>query len=448
MLTRELDNFIKHFYATSPNALLLTGARQTGKTFAVREFGKTFESFIEVNFIERPEAVGIFSSAHSPEDILTRLSLFTEQPFIEGRTLVFFDEIQRCPEILTGLKFLVDQGKYRYILSGSLLGVELKDIRSVPVGYLGIKEVYPLSLREFAENMKVSDRVLALLEDCFRERRQVDEVIHSKMMELFRLYLIVGGMPAAMEAYIETGNLSTVMQIQKDIVALYRQDISQYSDDKLKIKEIFDLIPSELDAKNKRFIMKTLNQHAKFNRYADSFLWLKDAGVAIPVYNVSAPCVPLRLSETRNLFKLFSNDVGLLAAQYADGIQIKILSGETSINYGAVFENAVAQELLCHGFAPYYFNSKQQGEVDFMVQREGVVLPIEVKSGKDYKRHSALTNLLSTTNYDIPEAIVLAPGNVSQNGRILYLPSYMVMFLTPGTLPAGVYRPDFSALTL
>lgn len=448
MLKRDLNQYIEQFYASSRNALLLTGARQTGKTFAIRHFGKSYRSFIEINFIDRPEAIALFESATSAQDLLRRLTLLTDQPLIEGETLIFFDEIQRCPDILTALKFLVDDGRFRYILSGSLLGVEMKNIRSVPVGYMSIKDVFPLDFREFAENMGVKADIISYLEKCMTDVTPVDTLIHDKMMELHRLYLIVGGMPAAMNEYVVASNLGNVIRIQQDIISLYKADITQYAGiDKLKIKEIFDLIPSELDAKNKRFILKSLNEHAKYDRYADSFLWLKDVGVAIPVYNVDEPRIPLKLSETRNLFKLFSNDVGLLAAQYADGIQIKILSGDTAINFGSVFENLVAQELLCHGFTPYYYNNKRRGEVDFLVQRDGEALPIEVKSGKDYLRHSALTNLMADSPYDIPESIVLCHGNVCRDGKILYLPAYMVMFLRPAPAPSGIYRPDFSLLT-
>lgn len=382
MLKRDLNQYIEQFYASSRNALLLTGARQTGKTFAIRHFGKSFRSFIEINFIDRPEAIALFESATSAQDLLRRLTLLTDQPMIEGETLIFFDEIQRCPDILTALKFLVDDGRFRYILSGSLLGVEMKNICSVPVGYMSIKDVFPLDFREFAENMGVKADIISYLEKCMTDVTPVDTLIHDKMMELLRLYLIVGGMPAAMNEYVVASNLGNVIRIQQDIISLYKADITQYAGiDKLKIKEIFDLIPSELDAKNKRFILKSLNEHAKYDRYADSFLWLKDAGVAIPVYNVDEPRIPLKLAETRNLFKLFSNDVGLLAAQYADGIQIKILSGDTAINFGSVFENLVAQELLCHGFTPYYYNNKRRGGFSCPARRRGIADRGEVGQG-------------------------------------------------------------------
>lgn len=286
MLYRTLTSFIKNYYHTSRNALLLTGARQTGKTFSVRHFGESFASFIEINFIENPEAIDIFKNITSADEILTRLSLFSDKPLIKGKTLIFFDEVQECDSVITALKFLVEEGSYRYILSGSLLGVELKDIKSEPVGFMGIKEVFPLTIEEFFINLGVNRRILDSLKDIWRNPRPIDEIVHRKLLEIFRLYLIVGGMPAAVAEYVQSNNLKSVIEIQKDIIALYRRDISKYADShKLIIKEIFDIIPSELDAKNKRFILKSLNSHAKFERYKDSFLWLTDAGVALPVYN-------------------------------------------------------------------------------------------------------------------------------------------------------------------
>lgn len=447
MLYRKIADHIKEFYKTSKNALLLTGARQTGKTYSIRNFGKQYKNFVEINFIEHPEYVDVFKNITSADDIILRLSAIVNTPLTEGDTLIFFDEVQRCDNLITAIKFLVNDGRYRYILSGSLLGVELKNISSQPVGYLSIKEVFPLDFEEFIVNLGVSEPVRNQLQKCWADGISVDSIIHERMMQLFRLYVVVGGMPAAVNEYVTSNNLTNVINIQKDIVALYRMDISQYAErDKLKIKEIFDLIPSELDAKNKRFILKNLNEHAKYNRYQDSFLWLKDAGVVIPVYNVTEPTEPLKLSETRNLFKLFSNDVGLLASQYADGIQLKIINGSGEINYGSVYENVVAQELLCHGIPPYYYNNKQRGEIDFVVSFHGGVLPIEVKSGKDYSRHSALTNLMAGSPYKLKNAIVLCNGNVQTAGNITYLPVYMVMYLKPADVNPGVYKIDLSGL--
>lgn len=360
MLKRKIDHYIKRYYETTRNALLITGARQIGKTYSIRQFGKSFKSFVEINFIDNPEAVDVFKGAKGSADILFRLSAMTTIPLIKGETLIFFDEVQKCPEMVTAIKFLVDEGSYRYILSGSLLGVELKDLRSEPVGYMGIKDMYPLDFEEFISCVGINDKIIDSLRNAWESRVAVDEFVHSKIMELFRLYLVVGGMPAAVSKYIESNNLQAVMAVQQDIIRLYKRDIAQYDpDNKLYIEEIFNLIPPELNAKNKRFILKKLNENAKFERYQNSFLWLKNAGVALSVYNVEEPKIPLLLARSRNLFKLFQNDIGLLAAQYAEGIQLRIIRGEKNINFGSVYENAVAQELVAHGIDPYYYNNKK-----------------------------------------------------------------------------------------
>ena len=447
MLNRKIDKYLIEYYQKSGNALLITGARQVGKTYSIREFGKGFKSFIEINFIENPDAVGLFKDAKGSTDILMRLSTITNVPMIKGDTLIFFDEVQECPDIVTAIKFLVDEGSYRYILSGSLLGVELKDIRSVPVGYMGVKEMFPLDFEEFITCVGINENVIATVKEAWTKRRPVDDFIHNKMMELFRLYLIVGGMPAAVSKYLESNNLQEVLAVQQEIIQLYKKDIAKYDpDNKLYIEEIFNLIPPELNAKNKRFILKRLNENAKYARYENSFLWLKNAGVAIPVYNVEEPKVPLLLARSRNLLKLFLNDIGLLAAQYADGIQVRIIKGDKDINFGSIYENAVAQELVAHGFEPYFYNSKKRGEIDFVIENDGKVLPIEVKSGKGYVYHRALSNIMDCEEYDLPEALVLNNDNLTVEGRITYVPVYMVMFIVKSDPSVTQYRVDISEL--
>lgn len=447
MLKRKIDNQIKHHYETTRNALLITGARQTGKTYSIREFGKTFRHFVEINFIETPEAVTLFKGAKNSNDILLRLSALTSVPLVKGETLVFFDEVQQCPDIVTAIKFLVDDGSYRYILSGSLLGVELKDLRSEPVGYMGVKEMYPLDFEEFISCVGINDTVINALHEAWRNRRAVDTFVHGKIMELFRLYLVVGGMPAAVNKYIESNNLQEVMAIQQDILRLYKRDITRYDpDNKLYIEEIFKLIPPELNAKNKRFILKSLNEHAKFERMANSFLWLANAGVALPVYNVEEPKMPLLLARSRNLFKLFQSDIGLLACQYAEGIQMRVIKGDKDINFGSIYENAVAQELVAHGITPYYYNNKKRGELDFVVELAGKVLPIEVKSGKAYETHRALSNIMACDEYDLPEAIVFNNDNLRVDGKIVYAPVYMAMFLEKDNTAPTFYKVDLTGL--
>lgn len=447
MIKRKVDDFIRHYYENTRNALLVTGARQIGKTYSIRQFGKTFKSFVEINFIEMPEAVDLFKGAKSSNDILLRLSAIASVPLVKGETLVFFDEVQQCPDIVTAIKFLVEDGSYRYILSGSLLGVELKDLRSEPVGYMGVKEMFPLDFEEFILCIGVGDSVIGSLREAWRNRTAVDKFVHSKIMELFRLYLIVGGMPAAVNKYIESNNLQEVSAVQQDIISLYKRDIAKYdTDSKLYIEEIFSLIPPELNAKNKRFILKRLNETTKFDRVENSFLWLTNAGVALPVYNVEEPKIPLLLARSRNLFKLFQSDIGLLASQYADGIQMRIIKGDKDINFGSIYENAVAQELVAHGIVPYYYNSKKRGELDFVIELAGKVLPIEVKSGKDYEMHRALSNIMDCKEYDLPEAVVFNNDNLHVAGKITYAPIYMVMFLERDNLAPAFYKVDISGL--
>lgn len=447
MIKRKIDSYIRHYYENTRNALLVTGARQTGKTFSIRQFGKTFRSFVEINFIEMPEAVALFKGAKSSSDILLRLSAITPVPLIKGETLIFFDEVQQCPDIVTAIKFLVDEGSYRYILSGSLLGVELKDLRSEPVGYMGVKTMYPLDFEEFISCVGINDSIIRALREAWLNRTAVDEFVHGKMMELFRLYLVVGGMPAAVSRYTESNNLQEVMAVQQDIIRLYKRDFAQYDpDNKLYIEEIFNLIPPELNAKNKRFILKRLNEHAKFDRIEHSFLWLANAGVAIPVYNVEEPKVPLLLARSRNLFKLFQSDIGLLACQYAEGIQLRIIRGDQDINYGSIYENVVAQELLAHGITPYYYNNKKRGELDFVIELNGRVLPIEVKSGKDYETHRALSNIMTCKEYDLPGAIVFSNDNLHVADKTTYAPIYMAMFLEKDNTTPTFYKVNLSGL--
>ena len=444
MLSRKLDAFIERHYANSKSALLLKGARQVGKTSAIRKYAQTHKmNLIEINFYEDESARNIFKGTQNAKDVLLRISAHTKKKTSLPNTMIFFDEVQKCPEVITWIKFLVDEGSCRYALSGSLLGVELKGIESVPVGYMAVKEVFPLDMEEFSHCLGLSEEVLARVSDAFEKRLPVDEVIHSALMKMVHLYLVVGGMPAAVQAYVDTNDLNVVEEKQKEILDLYKWDISQYDPEKkLEINEIFNLIPSELDAKNKRFILKNLNEHARFSRYENSFLWLKNAGVAIPTLNIQEPTFSFKLNELRNLFKLFKNDVGLLKCQYASGVQLPLLQGEVKQNYGAIYENLAAQELYCQGFGGdehelHYFNSKKQGELDFVIAQNGKVIPIEVKSGKDYERHSALTNVLANRDYNIEFAYVLTNDNLHVEDRRIYMPIYMLMFIRKSPSPAN-----------
>lgn len=430
MINRNLDTLIEQHFLHNSSALLLTGARQTGKTVAIRKYAQTHDlDLLEINFFEDTKAHNIFKGAAGVEEVLLRLSSYADKMLVPGRTLVFLDEIQRFPDALTWVKFLVEDGRFRYALSGSLLGVELQNIRSVPVGTMDVVEVFPLSLSEFACAVGVNADVMQHLRRCWEERCPVDGLIHEKMMQVVSLYLMVGGMPAVVQTYLDTKDLRAVQQKQKEIMRLYKWDISQYDPQhKLYLDEIFSLIPAELNAKNKRFILKDLNEHRQFDRHENGFIWLRDAGVALPTYNVEEPCVPLLLAKSRSLFKLFQSDVGLLASQYSDDIPLQILSGNVTVNFGAIYENLVAQELRRGGFSLYFFNSKKQGEVDFLIEQDAEIIPIEVKSGKDYQRHRALNNIMDDSAYAISQAFVLTNDNLAVSEKITYAPIYMIMF--------------------
>ncbi|MBR5912656.1 MAG: ATP-binding protein [Bacteroidales bacterium] len=444
MIYRKIELFIKNWLdSSSQKALLITGARQVGKTFSIRKALKeNAVSFVEINFLENAAALQLFQQTTNTQDLLRGLSVLAGKPLKKGETVFFFDEVQCCKEIVTAIKFLVDEGSYKYIMSGSLLGVELKDIRSFPVGYLDIKTMYPLDFEEFMKANNFSDEVFAHLKNAYANLSPVDDFIHQQIMKLFHLYLIVGGMPAAVDIYLKNNNIAKVIEVQKSIIDLYKKDIAQYDPkEKLYLDEILMLIPSEINSKNKRFVLKNLNENQKFSRYENRFLWLRDAGVALPTYCANEPALPLMLSKSRNLFKLFLNDIGLLCAMYANGIQLKILQGEININFGAVYENFVAQELTAHQFDLYYYNSKKNGEIDFMIEHNAVLLPLEVKSGKDYIRHVSMTHLLTNEHYGIAQGIILQNDNISVKEKAVYLPIYMTMFIENEQVPENlIYR--------
>lgn len=448
MIRRDAEKQINDWIDNGKDALLITGARQIGKTYLIRNCLKEKNiPYIELNFIENSEYIELFSKSFSSKDIIMRLSLIGVEKLIPGKTVIFLDEVQECKELITAIKFLVEDGSFKYILSGSLLGIELSDLKSAPVGYMSIFDMYPLSFKEFIKALGVSNEIIDILKQSYKNRTEVDTFIHNKLIDLFNLYLIVGGMPEAVSIYIETNNLEKVSKIHEKIIRLYKQDFSKYEvNNKLKLKEIYDAMPSQLDQKNKRFRLNILGDKMNYDRAENSFIWLKDAGVAIPVYNLNEPKLPFILNENRSLFKLFFSDVGLLTSQYSLQTKMAILNKEQSINNGSLFENAVAQELLSKGFKLYYFNSKKQGELDFLIELDGEVLPIEVKSGKDYKKHSALNNVMNDLNYDIPEAYILNQNNIEIKDKLIYLPIYMLMFIENDEIKNPIYKLDLKGL--
>ena len=432
MLKRKIEKDIEKWLDNSEKALLVYGVRQAGKTFIIRECLKRNEcEYIEFNLINQPELVEILRDSTGIDDLILKLSLYSEKKIIPGKTIFFFDEIQRYKEIVTKIKFLVEDKRYRYILSGSLLGVEIVNLKSAPVGYLQALNMYPMDFEEFLQIFNVDETIINNLRNCFITKTKVDEIIHNKIMEMFNIYLIIGGMPAAVERYRNTENIDDVMEEHRAIIEQYKLDFTQYEEEnrKLIITHIYELIPAELNEKNKRFMIADINKNLRYDRISDSFVWLWKSGVALGVFNTTEPTIPLMLNEKSALFKLFISDVGLLTTIYGKSCKLKIVNKEGDINKGAVFENVVAQELHAHGYPLYYYNSKKLGEIDFIVEQNGKSLPIEVKSGKAYNKHSALNNLMNAKEYGIEEAFIFTNDNVKIEGKLNYLPIYMVMFL-------------------
>ena len=441
MLRRKFTTLLTRFLQEEQNKILLVnGARQIGKSFLIRYVGhKMFKHYIEINLKEDKEGEQVFSQVHTTQDLYMRLSNYYTKPLgNKNDTLVFLDEIQSYPHLLTMLKFLNQEGRYRFIASGSQLGIALSQTPSVPLGSIVIEQMFPLDFEEFLWATGVSDEWISHIRQCFEQDQAVDETTHNLLLKRFQYYLLVGGLPDAINRYLEDRNMTRVRAIHRDIYNLYRIDASQYdSDHKLKIRRIYDLIPSNLENKRKRIVYKHIeNKTGKhFSDYADEFEYLSNSGVALEVTAISNPRFPLRESEQKRLIKLYLNDVGLLT-NLLYGLNVSaILQDIKSINLGTVYESVVAQELHAHGFSLHYYDNKQKGEVDFLIDdfNQMQVLPIEIKSGKDYTQHSALTKFISTKEYGIDRAIVFSnERQVNSINGITYMPIYYCMFLKNG----------------
>lgn len=456
-LERNIDKYLQFWKENSRRALLLTGARQVGKTFSIRAFGESsFENFVELNFGSSIEYADSFARIKSPEDFLLRLSSIAGRKLVPHKTLVFLDEIQlvyarreklaeadpafTSLDLLSVMKSMVEEGKYRFVLSGSLLGVSIKNIHLYPVGYLDEQRLYPLTFFEYLKVRGTGEEAITALHQAFLKKEEVDPSLNSFFLSRYREYVLVGGMPEAVSTLLSTQNLASVDMALKGIRDTYESDIVTYIKDdekRLRVKNIYRQIPSEVDAKNKRFIASHVADKNYLNRNSleDDYLWLSEAGVAIPVYNVSEPTIPLEISSSRKTLKLFYNDPGLLCSALLNtGIRQKLLNEEAVINYGAPYENAAASELVAHGYegAIYYYNSKRNGEVDFMIERNGEVLPIEIKSGKpssinQYNR-GTLNNLMKL--HGLKEAFLFGNGNTRKESEsITSFPIYMIGFL-------------------
>ncbi len=437
MLYRKIASVIDdHLSSDSNKILLVDGARQVGKTFIIRHVGKKlFPNFVEINMVEDSLGDRLFSEVKSVDDFYLRLSILAGDKMDQkDNTLIFIDEIQVYPHLLTLLKFLQQDQRFTYIASGSLLGVTLSQTTSIPMGSIRKIRMFPLDFEEFLYANGVSQAVVSVMRQKFEWKESLDEATHRKIMDLFRKFLLVGGMPDAVNSFVQDKNIRTLRQLQREIHDYYATDASKYDEERrLNIRRIYDMIPSNMENKKKRVRAKEIEnkQGKKFSDYADEFEYLVSAGIALEVQAISNPTFPLIETAGKNLLKLYLNDVGILTSiLYGNNAQA-ILEDQCSINLGSVYETVVASELIAHGYRLYYYDNRRNGEVDYLIDDYDSlsVIPIEVKSGKDYTIHSALNKFLSNSDYHIHKAFVVSnEREVFTKGNITYIPVYDIMF--------------------
>ena len=440
MLYRKIKSYIEeHLKFNEDKILLIEGARQIGKSYIVRNVGTAlYDNYVEINFVADDEGEKVFKNVHTTEEFYLNLSMVAGSRLDRyDNTLVFIDEIQHYPQFLTMLKFLREEHRYRFICSGSLLGIALKGTVSVPVGSVIPKKMYQLDFEEFLIANDFGKEAIEYLRKSFEQKRSLAPEVHDKVLGLFKRYLLVGGMPDAVNEYLATHNIVKVREIQEAIIVLYGIDASRYEEEaarKLYIRRIYDMIPSQMENKKKRIVVKDIQNREgdRFSNYVEEFEYLIHSGIAIASNAISNPKYPLAESQQKNLLKLYMNDVGMLSSRLYQYNVRPVLNDIAGINLGSLYESAVAQELKAHYNKLFYYDNKQKGEVDFLVDDSSTmsVLPVEVKSGKDYMVHSALNNLMAVPDYHIASSIVFSNDReVRTKGNILYLPIYYVMFM-------------------
>ena len=439
MLYRKIQPYIESYLKSdSDKVLIIDGARQIGKTFIIRHVGQQlFENYIELNFAEDQNGPKLFEQVRTVRDFYFQVSTIAGEKMSEKKnTLIFLDEIQAYPHLLTMLKFLKQDDKFTYIASGSLLGVTLKKTSSIPIGSIEVKRMFPLDFEEFLLANGFNRFAIDVMHEKFLAGESLDVAGHEKIMDLFKKYLLIGGLPDAVNSFIADTNIIKVRTIHHDIRAFYADDAAKYEADnnkKLKIRRIYEMIPSNLENKKKRMVFQDIEEKRgkRFSDYQDEFEYLISSGIALDVNAISSPVFPLAQSVGKNLLKLYLNDVGLLTnALYANNIRA-VLDDEAGINLGSVYESVVAQELAAHGCKLFYYDNRSKGEVDYLIDDYDSLsaVPIEVKSGKDYTVHSALSGFVANEDYHVKKAYVLSnERKVLHSGKITYLPIYYVMF--------------------
>ncbi len=439
MLYRKISRRLKEYFSSGSDRLLvIDGARQIGKSYIIREIGSAmFPNYIELNMEEDKVGQRFFAEARTLDDFYLALGVVAGDKMKDRKsTLVFIDEIQAYDHLLTLVKFLMKDGRFTYIASGSQLGISLKNTSSVPAGSLDVEHMYPMDFEEFLYANGVGEPVVQFMRSSFYEKKALSEALHDKMLDFFKKYLLVGGLPQAVDSYVKTKNIAEFRRVQSEVHSMYGIDASKYEAEhgkRLKIRRIFDMIPSSLENRKKRVVIKDIEGKTwkRSDDYTDEFEYLISSGIALEVKAISKPSYPLAENSGKNLMKLYLNDVGILSGIYYRNNVRAVMSDVKSINLGSVYETVVAQELFAHGYNLYYYDNKKNGEVDYLIDDCDTLsnIPLEVKSGKDYTIHSALDKFMSIEEYNVRNAYVLSnEREVFVKNGITYIPIYYVMF--------------------
>ena len=439
MLKRKAyDELLKWKKEHKNKCLMVKGARQVGKTYLVREFGKKeYESFIEINFIKQKELKDIFEGELSAENIYKRMSLLmSDIHFIPGNTLIFLDEIQNCGNARTAIKFLAEDGRYDVITSGSLLGLtyaengdeEAEIPESVPTGYEDFITLYSLDFEEFLWAEGYSADTINILREYFENKVKVPDGINEKYESLFREYIVVGGMPDVVANYVVNHDFNQVQEIQERILENYKFDISKHAKgaEKTKVRKCYDAIPVQLAKELKKFQYSTVEKGQTRKKYGDSIQWLEDSALVHVCNNIQEPFIPLMANAREDQFKLYINDTGLLCALYGTETKKAIIMNTIKGNAkGGIYENIIAESLVKRGYKLYYYKPNDDNELEFLIEKDGEVRPIEVKAGNNAT--VSLNNFIRDYEPSIAYKFVL--GNIGMNDKKITLPHYMIMFL-------------------
>ena len=440
MLVRKIEKNIANWIKNGEKTLIVQGGRQVGKTYTIRKCLKRSNfKYVEFNFIDDFRLSKIVDNFADMDDLILKLSLLSGRKIVPGETIIFLDEIQHSNLTVEKIKAFTDDSRYRFILSGALLEIKFEKLETSLASAFQIIRIYPLDFEEFTQVFHISEDVLNLVKNAFKEKKPVDSFIHQRMMEIFNLYLVIGGMPGVVETYRNFEDINQVIEEHKSIVEQNKRDFSRYwkinsMDGKIKPSMVYDMIPYQLCKKNKRFKISDINVNLRYARIKDYFLLLWKSGATFPVFNANKIVNKLEFHKKETLFKLFYNDVGILSSICGKDAKLSALNNEKDVCNGAIHENAVAQELLSHGFTTFYYSNKSKGEIDFIVENGRKIIPIDVRIGKNYPRHSAIFSFSRSQDENLEKPIVFTRENVFEENSITFFPIYMIMFLEKAKL--------------